>query len=106
MKGAEFHMNNFSGNHVGLYFASPACQPVPLTNGHLSCRDSFAWSRGCPAMTGTGGTTVLESMRCHHDHHHGLMEWLSMKLGDNNKQFVYCSYHHIYMHGRTVEMYK
>ena len=29
------------------------CQAVPPTSGHLSCTDTFAWSRGCPFMTGT-----------------------------------------------------
>ena len=26
---------------------------VPLMSGHLQCTDTFAWSRGCPFMTGT-----------------------------------------------------
>ena len=26
---------------------------VPVTSGHLQCTDTFAWSRGCPFMTGT-----------------------------------------------------
>ena len=39
-----------------LYLASPACQSVPVTSGHLQCTDTFAWSRRCPFMT---GTTVL-----------------------------------------------
>ncbi len=30
------------------------CRPsVPPMSGHLSCTDTFAWSRGCPFMTGT-----------------------------------------------------
>ena len=36
-----------------LYLASPACPPVPVMGGHLQCTDTFAWSRGCPFMTGT-----------------------------------------------------
>ena len=32
--------------------------PVPPTSGHLACTDTFAWSRGCPFMT---GTTVVEN---------------------------------------------
>ena len=27
--------------------------PIPLACGHLSCTDTFAWSGGCPFMTGT-----------------------------------------------------
>ena len=38
--------------------ASPACPYVPVTSGHLQCTDTFAWSRGCPFMT---GTTVASS---------------------------------------------
>ena len=41
-----------------LYLASPACPSVPVTSGHLQCTDTFAWSRGCPFMT---GTTVYDS---------------------------------------------
>ena len=41
-----------------LHLAPPPARPsVPLTSGHLSCTDTFAWSRGCPFMT---GTTVVE----------------------------------------------
>ena len=36
-----------------LYLASPACPSVPVMSGHLQCTDTFAWSRGCPFMTGT-----------------------------------------------------
>ena len=36
-----------------FYLASPACPPVPVMSGHLQCTDTFAWSRGCPFMTGT-----------------------------------------------------
>ena len=37
-----------------LHLAPPPARPsVPLTSGHLSCTDTFAWSRGCPFMTGT-----------------------------------------------------
>ena len=49
-----FSMNMAGGdNRVGLYVASFTCPPVPLTSGHLSCTDTFAWSRGCPFMAGT-----------------------------------------------------
>ena len=49
-----FRMNMDGGDNRGvLYVASFTCPPVPLTSGHLSCTDTFAWSRGCPFMAGT-----------------------------------------------------
>ena len=36
-----------------LYLASPTCASVPVTSCHLHCTDTFAWSQGCPFMTGT-----------------------------------------------------
>ena len=39
-----------------ITFGAPR-PPVPPTSDHLSCADTFAWSRGCPFMTGT--TVVL-----------------------------------------------
>ena len=52
-----FSMNMAGGdNHGVLYVASFSCPPVPLMSGHLSCTDTFIWSRGCPFIA---GTTVL-----------------------------------------------
>ena len=36
-----------------LRLASPTRPLAPTTGGHLSYRDTFAWSRGCPFTTGT-----------------------------------------------------
>ena len=47
-------INMAGGDNRGvLYVASFTCPPVPLMSGHLSCTDTFAWSRGCPFMAGT-----------------------------------------------------
>ena len=55
-----FSMNMDGGDNRGVsYVASFTCPPVPLTSGHLSCTDTFAWSRGCPFMA---GTTVVTKM--------------------------------------------
>ena len=43
---------------VYYYVASFTCPPVPLMSGHLSCTDTFAWSRGCLFIA---GTTVFAS---------------------------------------------
>ena len=55
-----FSMNTAGGDssNIGslarcIVFGVPACPPVPLMSGHLQCTDTFAWSRGCPFMTGT-----------------------------------------------------
>ena len=43
-----------------LYLASPACPSVPVMSGHLQCTDTFAWSRGCPFITGTTVVSILD----------------------------------------------
>ena len=48
-----------------LYLASPACQPIPLMSGHLSCRDTFAWSRGCPFVRGNSVTIYMLQQVCY-----------------------------------------
>ena len=45
-----------------IIFGVPARPSVPLMSGHLQCTDTFAWSRGCPFMTGT--TVMVESTMC------------------------------------------
>ena len=37
--------------------------PVPPTSGHLSCTDAFAWSRGCPFMTGTTLNIIISEQK-------------------------------------------
>ena len=54
-----FSMNMAGGDNRGvLNVASFTCLPVPLMSGHLSCTDTFAWSRGCPFMAGTTVVTL------------------------------------------------
>ena len=36
-----------------IIFGVPRLPIVPVTNGHLQCTDTIAWSRGCRFMTGT-----------------------------------------------------
>ena len=56
-----FSMNMAGDDNRGvLYVASFTCPLVPLMSGHLSCTDTFSWSRGCPFMA---GTTVLYKKR-------------------------------------------
>ena len=51
--------NEYGGDVVvqavpGITFGAPTARPsVALTSGHLSCTDTFAWSREYPFMTGT-----------------------------------------------------
>ena len=55
-----FSMNMAGGDNRGvLNVASFTCPPVPLMSGHLSCTDTFAWSRACPFMA---GTTVQQAL--------------------------------------------
>ena len=57
-----FSMHMDGGDNRGvLYVASFTCPPVPLTSGHLSCTDTFAWSRGCPFMAGTTVPRLLNT---------------------------------------------
>ena len=44
---------NIAGGDVVVQDVLRLAPPVPPTSGHLSCTDPFAWSRGCPSMTGT-----------------------------------------------------
>ena len=48
-----FIRNIAGGDSSRPPMASPACPSVPVTSGHLQCTDTFAWTRGCPFMTGT-----------------------------------------------------
>ena len=55
-----FTRNSAGGDIVGsiarcrpIIFGVPRLPSVPVTSGHLQCTDTFAWSRGCPFMTGT-----------------------------------------------------
>ena len=47
-----------------IIFGVPACPSVPVTSGHLQCTDSFAWSRGCPFMTGTTVVHLYHLLTC------------------------------------------
>ena len=52
-----FSMNIAGVSHARcITFGAARLSPVHPTSGHLSCRDTFAWSRGCPFMT---DTTIL-----------------------------------------------
>ena len=45
---------------------------LPLTSGHLSCRDTFAWSQGCPFITGTTVFNKEVKNRQSHNEHTGI----------------------------------
>ena len=53
---------------------------VPAMSGHLSCTDTFAWSRGCPFMTGRGRGGKLEPLRNMANMCHSLKPILCFKL--------------------------
>ena len=54
-------IRNIAGGDSSMYYC--ACPSVPVASGHLQCTDTFAWSRGCPFMT---GTTVYHCWRIDH----------------------------------------